>query len=63
MGNAGVVQVFGLNDATKLEYVAKRLGTTSLIVRGKAEVGDQDQARARGAGRPVSAGTRLRRRG
>jgi type IV secretion system protein VirD4 len=45
MGNAGVVQVFGLNDATSLEYVAKRLGTTSLIVRNKAEVGDQDQTR------------------
>lgn len=45
MGNAGVVQVFGLNDATSLEYVAKRLGTTSLIVRNKSEVGDQDQTR------------------
>lgn len=45
LGNAGVVQVFGLNDATTLEYVSKRLGTTSLIVRNKAEVGDQDQTR------------------
>jgi type IV secretion system protein VirD4 len=45
MGNAGVVQVFGLNDSTTLEWVSKRLGTTSLIVRNKSEVGDQDQTR------------------
>lgn len=45
MGNAGIVQAFGLNDATTLGWVSKRLGTTSLIVRNKSEVGDQDQTR------------------
>lgn len=45
MGNAGVVQIWGLNDSSTLEWASKRAGTTSLIVRNKAEVGDQDQTR------------------
>jgi len=45
LGNAGVLQCFGNSDAFTLEYLSKRLGTTSLIVRNKSEVGDQDQTR------------------
>ncbi len=42
LGNAGMVQLFGLNDLATLEWVSKRLGTTSLIVRNKSEVADRD---------------------
>lgn len=42
LGNAGLVQLFGLNDLDTLEWVSKRLGTTSLIVRNKSEVSDRD---------------------
>ena len=42
LGNSGVIQVFGLNDLESLEWVSKRLGTTSLIVRNKSEVSDRD---------------------
>ncbi|MBU1211956.1 MAG: type IV secretory system conjugative DNA transfer family protein [Alphaproteobacteria bacterium] len=42
LGNAGMVQLFGLNDLDTLEWVSKRLGTTSLIVRNKSEVSDRD---------------------
>ncbi|MEQ1653195.1 MAG: type IV secretory system conjugative DNA transfer family protein [Hyphomicrobium sp.] len=45
LGNAGVIQCFGNSDAFTLDYISKRLGTTSLIVRNKSEVGDQDQTR------------------
>ncbi len=43
MANAGTLQFFANNDAFTLEWVSKRLGTTSLIVKNKGEVGDQDQ--------------------
>jgi type IV secretion system protein VirD4 len=46
MGNAGAVQFFGLNDLETLEWVSKRLGQTSLIVRNKSEVSDQDATRS-----------------
>ena len=46
LGNAGAVQFFGLNDLETLEWVSKRLGTTSLIVRNKSEVSDQDATRS-----------------
>jgi len=42
LGNAGMVQLFGLNDLETLEWVSKRLGTTSLIVRNKSDVSDRD---------------------
>ena len=42
LGNAGMVQVFGLNDLDTLEWVTKRLGTTSLVVRNKSDVSDRD---------------------
>jgi len=32
VGNSGVVQCFGMNDNTTLEYVSKRLGTTSIVM-------------------------------
>lgn len=46
LANAGAVQLFGLNDLETLEWVSKRLGTTSLIVRNKSEVSDQDATRS-----------------
>ena len=42
IGNAGLLQMFGLNDLDTLEWISKRLGTTSLIVRNKSEVSDRD---------------------
>jgi type IV secretion system protein VirD4 len=45
LGNAGVMQVFANSDAFTLDYISKRLGTTSLIVRNKSETSDQDQTR------------------
>ena len=43
MANAGTLQFFANNDTFTLEWIAKRLGTTSLIVRNRGEVGDRDQ--------------------
>ncbi|PHP64970.1 TRAG family protein [Zhengella mangrovi] len=43
MANAGVLQFFANNDVTTLEWISKRLGTTSLIVANQSEVGDQDR--------------------
>jgi len=40
-----VIQCFANSDQFTLEYVSRRLGTTSLIVRNKGEVSDQDQTR------------------
>ncbi len=45
LGNSGVLQVFAASDAFTLDYISKRLGTTSLIVRNKSETSDQDQTR------------------
>jgi type IV secretion system protein VirD4 len=42
MGNAGVLQFFGNNDTFTLDWIAKRLGTTSLIVENRAEVGERE---------------------
>ena len=30
MGNAGILQFFGNNDLTTLEWISKRLGTTTI---------------------------------
>jgi type IV secretion system protein VirD4 len=45
LGNAGAVQFFGNSDLTTLDYIAKRLGTTSVIVKNQSEVADRDQTR------------------
>jgi len=45
LGNAGVLQFFANSDVTTLEYLSKRLGTTSVIVRNRSDVGDKDQTR------------------
>lgn len=45
MGNAGILQFFGNNDLTTLEWVSKRLGTTTIIQHSSSHVtpgaGDQ----------------------
>jgi len=38
MGNSGILQFFGLNDQTTLEYVSKRLGTSSVMSISKSEI-------------------------
>lgn len=38
IGNAGITQLFGLNDLTTLEYVSKRLGKTSVIKVSQNEI-------------------------
>lgn len=38
LGNAGVLQFFGNNDLTTLEYASKRLGTTTIVQLSKSEV-------------------------
>ncbi len=38
MGNAGVLQFFGNNDLTTLEWVSKRLGSTTIEQRSKSDV-------------------------
>jgi type IV secretion system protein VirD4 len=45
LGNAGAIQCFANADQFTLDYFSKRLGTTTLIVRNKAETSDQDQTR------------------
>lgn len=37
MGNAGVIQFFGNNDLTTLEYIQKRLGKTALEIKRKRD--------------------------
>ncbi len=37
MGNAGLLQFFGNNDLTTLEYIAKRLGRSTIMVVSKGE--------------------------
>ena len=38
-GNAGILQFFGNNDLTTLEYVSRRLGKTRIEVARQGEVG------------------------
>lgn len=38
MGNSGILQFFGLNDHTTLEYVSKRLGTSSVMSISRSEI-------------------------
>lgn len=44
LGNAGVLQVFGLNDNTTLEYISKRLGVSSIQQISKGEISVQQAA-------------------
>ncbi|MEM6414217.1 MAG: type IV secretory system conjugative DNA transfer family protein [Pseudomonadota bacterium] len=45
MGNAGILQFFGMNDVTTLEYVSKRLGTSSVMSISHGEI-SKEQALA-----------------
>lgn len=45
LGNAGVLQFFGNNDAFTLEWISRRLGKTSLIVTRKSEVSSDARER------------------
>jgi type IV secretion system protein VirD4 len=44
MGNAGLIQCFGNNDLTTLEYLAKRLGKSTIVQVSQAEVTKQQTA-------------------
>ena len=43
MGNAGILQCFGNNDGETLDYISKRLGKTSLMLKRMAETTNQDR--------------------
>ena len=45
LGNAGLIQCFGNNDLTTLEWISKRLGKTSLIVTRQSEAGPSSRDR------------------
>lgn len=49
MGNAGVLQFFGNNDLTTLEWVSKRLGTTTLMQRSRSSSDVTPKAQEGGA--------------
>jgi type IV secretion system protein VirD4 len=49
-GNAGLLQFFGNNDLTTLDYVSRRLGKTHVETIGLEEIG-QEQAKAGITGR------------
>lgn len=44
MGNAGLLQFFANNDATTLEYIARRLGKTTIQQISQSEISDQQAA-------------------
>jgi type IV secretion system protein VirD4 len=49
MGNAGVLQFFGNNDLTTLEWVSKRLGSTTIEVMAQSiTTAEQEKTGARG---------------
>jgi type IV secretion system protein VirD4 len=58
MGNAGALQFFGNNDTFTLDWISKRLGTTSLIVENRAEVGEREATKEDRRGLSWSAQTR-----
>ena len=37
IGNAGTLQFFGNNDISTLEFISKRLGPTSIVVKSKTQ--------------------------
>lgn len=43
MGNAGVLQFFGNNDVKTLEYISRRLGKTTILVKSAGDVTPQQQ--------------------
>ena len=45
LGNAGVLQFFGNSDSFTLDWIAKRLGKTSMVVARGAEVGGDQRDR------------------
>ncbi len=45
LGNAGVIQFFGNHDLFTLEWIAKRLGKTSLIVTRRSDVSSDSRER------------------
>lgn len=57
MANAGTLQFFANSDVFTLEWVSKRLGTTTLIVRQKSETSDQRQTREDSRGQSWSVQT------
>ena len=44
MGNAGLLQFFGNNDLTTLEYIAKRLGKSTILQVSKGEISSSQSA-------------------
>ena len=50
MANAGIVQFFGNSDLTTLEWISKRLGSTTLRVMSKGEVGYKQAAESGATG-------------
>ena len=44
MGNAGLMQFFGNNDLTTLEYLSKRLGKSTIVQVSQSEVTMQQTA-------------------
>lgn len=45
LGNAGVLQFFGNNDAFTLEWISRRLGKTSLVVSRRSDVAPDSRDR------------------
>lgn len=54
LGNAGVLHFFGNSDVTTLEYLEKRLGTTSIQVLNTGEVADKQAIQTGVSGRQWS---------
>jgi type IV secretion system protein VirD4 len=44
LGNAGLLQFFGNNDLTTLEYLSKRLGKSTIMQVSKGEISEQQAA-------------------
>jgi type IV secretion system protein VirD4 len=44
MGNAGLLQFFGNNDLTTLEYISKRLGRSTIMTVSKGEISTEQGA-------------------
>lgn len=53
MGNAGILQFFGNNDVKTLEYISQRLGKTTVMVKSRSDV-SQEQAWSGASGASLS---------
>lgn len=53
MGNAGTLQFFGNNDISTLEFISKRLGETTLVIRHKSHQ-THDQKMGGGTGESLN---------